>query len=260
MKIATWNVNSVRARIDGVYGWVRHNRPDVLCLQETKCVDGQFPVREFELLGYRAVYYGQKSYNGVAILSPHAIETPHRGFVDGGAGEDVEARLISATVCGVRVLCAYVPNGHEVGSAKYAYKLKWLERLRREALDARHSADELLAVCGDFNVAPDDRDVWDARLWRGSILCHEQVRGAYEEVVAFGLVDTWRALNPDAPSAFTWWDYRAGSLTDDLGVRIDMVLATEALAARCSKVAVDREERARDKPSDHAPVVAHFDL
>lgn len=259
MKVVTWNVNSVRARIDRVYQWIKQHRPDVVCLQETKCADGAFPRREFELLGYRAVFHGQKTYNGVAILSPHAIEDTSRGFADGGPGEDEQARLIAATVCGVRVISAYVPNGKRVGSAHFDYKLRWLERLRDEYLDARHSPDEPLLLCGDFNVAPTDEDVWSPTHWRDTILTDPGVRRAFERVRDFGLADTFRQHHPEAEGAFSWWDYRRGSFTKNLGVRIDFVLATAPMAARCVGASIDREERAGRKPSDHAPVLALFE-
>ena len=257
MKVVTWNVNSVRARIDRVYQWIQQHRPDVLCLQETKCVDGAFPRREFELLGYQAVVHGQKTYNGVAILSPHELEDPLVGFEGGGPGEDDQARLVAATVCGVRVLSAYVPNGKRVGDPAFRYKLGWFARLRGY-LEARHAPDEPLLVCGDFNVAPTDADVWSPERWAGTILCHDKVRAAFDELRGFGLIDTFRHHHPAREGAFSWWDYRGRSLAENRGARIDFVLATSPMRARCARARIDREERAGPKPSDHAPVIATF--
>lgn len=261
MKIATWNVNSVRARCERVYQWLKTHQPDILCLQETKCVDGAFPNREFELLGYKSVFYGQKSYNGVAILSPHEIEDTFVGFVneDPDRGEDEQARLIAATIKGVRVISAYVPNGTKVGSKNWNYKLDWMDRLRDNYLaELFDPADDLL-LCGDFNVAPTDEDVWAPDLWSNSIICHDDVRSRLERILEFGFTDTYHQHHPDKKGAYTWWDYTTGSLKKNKGVRIDFILATDSMRQRCSETWIDLEERGQKKPSDHAPLVAIFE-
>ena len=259
MHVVTWNVNSVRARIERVHAWLKAHRPDIVCLQEIKCLDRLFPQRELELLGYHCATYGQKTYNGVAILSAHPIHDIRRGFHDLGQDEqDDQARLIAASIQGVDVVCAYVPNGQRVGSEAWDYKIAWLEKLRAQILDQRYDPHAPLLVCGDFNVAPEDRDMWNPRSWHDSIVSHPQARAAYHDVLAFGLHDTTRALLPDQEALYTWWDYRRDSLAKNRGLRIDMILATQPLLDRCQRVAIDREERTRTRPSDHAPVQAWF--
>lgn len=258
MKIATWNLNSIRARIDALYYWLKAERPDVVCVQESKCMDHLFPWKELELLGYKSVYHGQKSYNGVAILSPHPLTDVYKGFVDGGPGEDPQARLIAATVQGVRVICAYVPNGHAVGSDKFRYKLEWLERLRAQYLDVHHDPSHDVLLCGDFNVAPRDEDVWDEEMWSHSILNHPHVLRAFTRVLDFGFTDAHTHLHPDLCDQFSWWDYSREGFSRNRGVRIDFVLATPSMLARCERVRIDIEERGKTKPSDHAPVIATF--
>lgn len=262
MKIATWNVNSVRARCERVYQWLKQQRPDILCLQETKCVDGAFPNREFELLGYKSVFYGQKSYNGVAILSPHPIEDVFYGFVNedpsADPGEDEQARLIAATIQGVRVVSAYVPNGTRVGSANFDYKLDWMDRLRDAYLADHFDPGDDLILCGDFNVAPTDEDVWAPDLWSNSIICHDDVRSRFERILDFGFTETFRSLHPEQQGAYTWWDYTRGSVQQNKGVRIDFILATDSMQARLEETWIDLEERKQKKPSDHAPLVATF--
>ena len=257
MRIASWNVNSIRARLDRVAAWVRANRPDALCLQETKAQDHEFPVAVFRELGYTSVVHGQKSYNGVAILSPHPLDDVVRGFDDGG-DEDDGTRLIAATVRGVRVYSAYVPNGQMVGSAAWDAKLLWLARLRR-TLELRHQPDDLAAVCGDFNVAPEERDVYDPQFWRTTVLFHPEARASLRHLCEFGLVDTLR-LHHEEPALYSWWDYRMLAFPKNMGLRIDLILATRALAARCTAAGIDREARKGNLPSDHAPITADFDL
>lgn len=259
MQITTWNVNSIRARLDRAYNWIKTNRPDILCVQETKVVDGAFPFREFELLGYKSVFYGQKSYNGVAILSPHPIEDVFYGFTNKGEDEDEQARLIAAKIKGVHVVNVYVPNGTEVGSKAFDYKLAWLERLRDEYLKQRYHTSDQLVVCGDFNIAPADRDVWSVPRWRDSIITHDKVRDAYQHLLNFGLTDVFRE-HDHSEDAYTWWAYRGGALAKNRGVRIDMHLCTPSLAERCTHVEIDTDERSGEKPSDHAPLIAKFDL
>lgn len=259
MKIATWNVNSIRARLDNLYAWLKHHEPDVVCIQESKCMDHLFPWKELELLRYRAVYHGQSRYNGVAILSRHPIEHVYKGFVDGApTGQDPQARLIAATVLDTRILSAYVPNGSEVGSKHFDYKLRWLRRLRDDYLDRLHTPEQPLLLCGDFNIAPSDLDVWNAALWKDSIITHEDARRAFEHVLDFGLHDTFRHLHPEVTDAFSWWDYSKQGFAENRGVRIDSIYATRPLLERCTSVTIDTEERARSKPSDHAPILATF--
>jgi exodeoxyribonuclease III len=254
MMIASWNVNSVNARRERLLRWLATHQPDVLCLQELKGLDEAFPSADVYELGYQCALYGQRTYNGVAILAKSAIEDVRRGLDDGD--DDVEARFLSARVAGVRVLCCYVPNGQEISSAKYVYKLRWLDRLRAH-LERHHTPGEPLVVCGDFNIAPEDRDCYDPEGWRDSVLFHAAVREKWRLLTDWGLVDTFRKHVPDA-GKYSWWDYRMLSFPKGRGLRIDHVLATSVLAARCSAAAIDREERKGKQPSDHAPVSAVF--
>lgn len=254
MRIATWNVNSIRAREARLRAWLEQERPDVLCLQEVKVENGLFPSLLFASLGYQVVTHGQRTYNGVAIAARGELTDVTTGFGDGG--DDEQARFIVATFAGVRVASVYTPNGQAVGTDKYAYKLEWLGRLRRW-LDARDRG-AALALCGDWNVAPGDLDVHDPRRWTGSILCSEPERAAYRTLLEWGLTDTYRARHPDG-RAFSWWDYRGVSFFKDHGLRIDMILASAPLAARLTECGIDREARKGRDASDHAPVVATFD-
>ncbi len=254
MLIATWNVNSIRARLDRVCAWLESRQPDVVCLQETKVEDAAFPHERMGDLGYHVAHYGQRTYNGVAILSKTPAEDVRCGMGDGG--EDIEqARLIAGTVNGVRIISAYFPNGGEIGSEKYRFKLAWMGRLRRY-LDASCKAELPLALCGDFNVAPEDRDVHDPALWRNTVLFSDEVRVALESVRAFGFVDAYRLHH--AEPAFSWWDYRQLAFPKNMGLRIDHIFVTQALAARCTDARIDRDERKGKQPSDHAPVLAEF--
>jgi exodeoxyribonuclease-3 len=251
MRIATWNVNSVRARLERVIGWLDTAAPDVACLQETKATDADFPLAAFTARGWRVVTHGQKTYNGVAIVARSEPQAVVRGMGDGDP--DAEARFLAATVGGVRLIDVYVPNGQEVSSAKYDYKLRWLKRLRG-FLDSNHRPDEPLVVCGDFNIAMDDRDVWDVAKWQGQCLFSEPEKAALRDVQAFGLVDALRLRHADA-GLFTWWDYRMGAFHRGWGLRIDHFLVTSSIAARLRDVTIDREARKGEQPSDHAPVV-----
>jgi len=253
MRLATWNVNSVRARLERLLAWLERNEPDVMCLQETKATDEAFPREPIEEAGYHAAVFGQKTYNGVAILSRAEPEGVHRGLDD-----DPEARFLEARVGKLVVLCAYVPNGQAVGSDKWAYKLGWLRRLRAH-LERHHTPDEPLVLVGDFNVAPDDRDVALPEAWADSVLCHAEGRAALENVCRWGLVDVVRAPPPDG-GVYSWWDYRQLAFPKNNGLRLDHVLATRPLADRCARAWIDRDERKGETPSDHAPVVAEFDL
>ncbi len=254
LRIATWNVNSVRARLPRLVAWLSGRRPDVVCLQETKVVDDDFPFGELEAIGYRCTVHGQKTYNGVAILSRAPATDVTRGLP--GDGPDAERRLLAATIGDVRVVSAYAPNGGEVGSEKYAFKLAWFRRLR-EFLDTACDPGAPLALCGDLNVAPEDRDVYDPELWRGQILCSEAERAAFRELLSWGAVDTLR-LHRAEGGLFTWWDYRNGAFHRGWGLRIDHVLASPGLASRCNGIEIDRDARKGEKPSDHAPLVATF--
>lgn len=258
MKAATWNVNSIRARLERLLDWLGRESPDVVCLQELKVTEDEFPHTELARAGWRTAVSGQKTYNGVAILAREPLTAISTGLGDGVA--DDEARLIGATVAGVRVLSAYVPNGKSVGSDKWKYKLAWLRRLRAY-LDANCSADEPLLLCGDFNVAPDPvLDVARPEEWEGSVLCHEEVRALLRDVTAWGggFTDVLRHTNPEGPGPYTWWDYRMLGFAKGNGLRIDHILATRPLAARLVRSWVAREERKGKLPSDHAPVLAEF--
>jgi exodeoxyribonuclease III len=254
MKIATWNVNSVLARTDNVASWLETARPDVACLQETKCIDDRFPCLEFENKGYGSALFGQATYNGVAVLSRGPIEVLRRGLPDDT--EDAQRRLLDIRTQGVRIINVYAPNGEKVGSNKYSFKLAWYGRLR-QYLDTYCQTDEPLILCGDFNVAPDERDVYDPRVWEGRILFSIPEREALGRIVSWGLVDLFRAHHAE-PGLFTWWDYRAGAFRRNQGLRIDHLLATAPLAERCTGVEIDRQVRAKERPSDHAPVIAEF--
>lgn len=256
MLVATWNVNSLKARIPRVEEWLQMIRPDVLCLQETKLSDAQFPHMAFEALGYESVHHGQGQWNGVAILSRVGIEDSAAGFDDGDE-PDVDARVIWATCGGVRVASVYVPNGRELDHDHYRYKLAWLARLRRH-LDLHHTPDELLVVMGDWNIAPDDRDVWNPAAFVGSTHVSQPERDALSEVKAWGLVDTFRERYSDG-GLFSYWDYRAGDFHQKRGMRIDYLLSSRALAAHDLADLIDRNARKGTKPSDHAPVLGLFD-
>jgi exodeoxyribonuclease-3 len=252
MRIVTWNVNSVRARLDRLLAFLERAAPDVVCLQELKVPDAEFPADAVRAAGYHAAVHGQRTYNGVAILSRHEPAAVQTGL--GEAMADDQARVISAMVDGVRVVSAYVPNGQVVGSDKWDYKLAWLDALRRW-LEALPSGPMIL--CGDFNVAPDDRDVARPEEWRDSVLCHDNGRRALQAVLSLGLVDTVR-LHHEGPGPFSWWDYRMLAFPKGNGLRIDHVFATPDLAARCAAAGVDRDERKGKLPSDHAPVIVDF--
>jgi exodeoxyribonuclease III len=256
MKLATWNVNSVTARLPLIQQWLDSARPDVLCLQETKCVDEKFPRQALAELGYAAETLGQPTYNGVAIISRLPSGDVRRGFSE--SRFDAQARMITATVGGVRVVNVYVPNGGFVGSDKYGFKLEWMRRLR-QYFDAEYEKGEQVLLCGDFNVAPDDDDVHDPDLWRGKILFSEPERRALGEIKAWGLTDAFRLHNPDVKQ-YSWWDYRAGSFRRNLGLRIDHIYVSQPLAERLAASWIDKEPRKWERPSDHTPVVAEFNL
>lgn len=255
MKIATWNVNSLNVRLPHVLDWLDTARPDVLVLQEIKQVTEKFPVDELREAGYHGVANGQKTYNGVAVISRSVANdnvTDFPGF------DDSQRRILASTIDGVRVVNLYVPNGSSVGSEKYDYKLNWLAALKG-FLDDELRAHEKLVVLGDFNIAPDDRDVHDPEKWGEDILCSPKERAAYQALIDLGLTDVFRKF--DQPeNTFSWWDYRAAGFRRNAGLRIDLILASETLSNVCEKSYVDREPRSWERPSDHTPVVAEFAL
>jgi exodeoxyribonuclease-3 len=254
MKITTWNVNGLRARLTHVIDFLREHEPDVLCLQETKVQDDLFPREVLEDEGYNVEFWGQKSYNGVAILSAHPLEDVFRGMPDDPP--DAERRVLGAIAGEFMVLNLYVPNGQEVGTDKYREKLDWLRRLRT-LLDARYSTHEHVVVVGDFNVTLDDRDVHDPQWWHERILCSTAERQAMRNVMAFGLDDALRR-HRDEGGIYTWWHYTAGAAFKDDGLRIDYVLTSPPATKRCTEVIVHKDLRTKKTPSDHVPVTAVF--
>ena len=251
MKLATWNVNSLKVRLPQLLTWLAREQPDVVCLQETKLDDHGFPRQEIEAAGYYVAFSGQKTYNGVALL---AREGPTEIVVGNPLCPDEQKRLLTATIRGICVVCAYVPNGQAVGSDKYAYKLEWLEGLARWVSE-RLAANPQLVVAGDFNIAPDDQDVYDPAAWAGQILCSDPERAAFRSLLGLGLKDSFRLFDQPAKS-FSWWDYRMLGFQKNRGLRIDHILLSEALAVRCKAARISREVRKLERPSDHAPVIA----
>jgi len=251
VKLATWNVNSLKVRLEQLLDWMATDAPDVICLQETKLDDPKFPVAEIEGAGYQVVFSGQKTYNGVAIAS----RTPSTNVVRGIPGfADEQKRVIAATIGNIRVIDAYVPNGQSVESDKYRYKLDWLDAFAGWLADEmkRHSD---IAVLGDFNIAPEARDVHDPKAWEGKVLFSEPERQAFASLINLGLVDSFRLFDQPEKS-FTWWDYRLNAFKRGMGLRIDHILLSPTLAKRCCSVSVLKNMRALERPSDHAPVVA----
>ena len=251
MKLATWNINSIRAREARLAAWLDRERPDVLCLQETKVEDAGFPVAKLRDAGYEVATFGQRSYNGVAICARTPLADVARGLGDGEADEP--ARLVAATVLGLRVVCVYVPNGEDLASEKFPYKLAWYRRLRA-FLERTSSPEAPLVVCGDMNVTADDRDVCAPEKWAGHIHGSETERAALAELRGFPLEDLYRKLHPDG-RAYSWWDYRGVAFFKDQGLRIDHVYATASIAARCTACRIDRDARKGQDASDHAPVI-----
>lgn len=257
--VATWNVNSLRARADRVRPWLERHRPDIVCLQEIKMQTAEFPLLEMQALGYHAVAFGQKTYNGVAILArvEHGAPTEVACGMDDG-DPDTEARLVVARIPGLNLVVGsvYVPNGQSIDSDKYAYKLRWLRRFR-EHVGRHFKASEPLLLCGDYNIAPDDQDVYDPAGWRDTVICHHEAREGLSALMAFGLHDTLRRIEPSS-KIYTYWDYRQLSFPKNLGLRIDHILCTAPLAERCLAARVDRDARKGEKPSDHAPLLVTF--
>jgi len=255
MIIATWNVNSIRARETRLLDWLRSRRPDVLCVQELKATERDFPFEALRQSGYYAAVFGQKTYNGVAILARSEPEDVERGFCDDV--DDVQARFIAATVNGVRVLSAYAPNGEQVRSEKYIYKMNWFSRLRSYLKD-RTLLTGPVAICGDLNMAPEERDIANPDAWEGSVLFNPDMRAEFRDLLSMGLVDTFR-LHEAVSGHYSWWDYRNRAFERNDGLRIDHILVSRALGSRCTAARIDREARKGKKRSDHAPVLAVFD-
>ena len=256
MILATWNVNSVNKRLAQLLEWLDRVKPNVVCLQETKVVDEKFPAAEIQALGYHVEFFGEKAYNGVAIIS----DTPLSG-VERGMEREVppgSRRMIAGTYGDVRVIDVYIPNGGEVGSDKYVYKLEWMHALK-EHLSARHNPGELLVIMGDFNIAPLDIDVWDPRGAEGGILVSEKERRALEDLQSWGFIDVFRKFHSQA-GLYSWWDYRMNAFRRNRGFRIDHIWATIPLSEKAKSIYIDKEPRKQEQPSDHAPVLVEFEL
>ena len=258
MRIATWNVNSLKARLPRVEEWLDYARPDVLCMQETKLADDQFPVMPFSALGYEVAFCGEGRWNGVAIASKVGIEDVVAGFSPEAEEDPVEARLLSATCGGVRVGSLYVPNGRAVGTEHYEHKLEWLGRVRRW-VEASYKPSDPIALCGDFNIAPEDRDVYDPAAFVGATHVSPPEREALRSLLDWGLVDGFRVVY-DQPRIYSWWDYRAGDFHQGRGMRIDLLLLSEPLAKQVTWGLVDRNARKGKLPSDHAPVLLDIEV
>ena len=255
MKIATWNVNSMKVRLAHVLEWLAAQQPDVLVLQEIKQVTDAFPAEALSEAGYSSLANGQKTYNGVAIVSRTDASDPITAIPD---YDDVQKRVLAATIGGVRVVNLYVPNGQAVGSDKYDYKLGWLAALRRY-LESELRQHDKVVVLGDFNIAPADEDVYDPQKWGEAILCSPRERAALASLLELGLSDVFRKFDqPD--KSFSWWDYRAAGFRRNAGLRIDLILTSQAMTTSCTSSFIDKEPRAWERPSDHTPVVAEFDL
>ncbi len=255
MKIAAWNVNSLKVRLPQLLEWLAAEQPDVVCLQETKLEDHNFPSADIQAAGYEVAFSGQKTYNGVALLSRIGISdvvcgNPHF--------PDPQKRLIAATVNGIRVVCAYIPNGQALDSEKFTYKLAWLEALENWLGD-QLAVNPQLALAGDFNIAPEDRDVHNPAAWEGQILCSPAERAAFQRLLALDLKDSFRLFDQPEKS-FSWWDYRMLGFQRNQGLRIDHILLSAPLAVQCKAAGIDREMRKKERPSDHAPVTADLAL
>ncbi|MGI8495303.1 MAG: exodeoxyribonuclease III [Pyrinomonadaceae bacterium] len=256
MKIATWNVNSIAIRLEQVLRWLNATETDVLCLQETKCTDEKFPLAEFENAGFKAAFMGQKSYNGVAIISRFSIEDVLYNFPEDA--EDAPKRLIAGTINNIRIVNTYIPNGTELGTDKFTFKLDWLQRLRN-LFDAACPTDSDILLCGDFNVAPDERDVWSVPAWEGKLHFTKPERAAIHHVKQWGFTDVFRQINGDA-QIFSWWNYREGAFFKNHGLRIDHIWTSKSLAEKCLACWIDKEPRGWERPSDHTPVVGDFKM
>jgi exodeoxyribonuclease-3 len=253
MKLATWNVNSLKVRLPQVLELLAAQKPDALCLQETKSEDVNFPLGEINAAGYQAAFSGQKTYNGVAILSPTAATDVSIGIP---AFDDPQKRVIAATVNDVRMICVYIPNGEAVESDKYKYKLDWLMKLINW-LKQEMTKYPKLALLGDYNIAPEDRDVYDPKFWTGKVLFSEPEKAAFKDLIALGLTDSFRLFD-QAEKSYSWWDYRMNGFKRNLGLRIDHILLTQELAKSCKSCSIDKNMRAKERPSDHAPVIVEI--
>ncbi len=252
--VASWNVNSIRVRAEQVAAWLAERRPDVLALQELKVPEEEFPREIFEELGYRALVHGQKTWNGVALLARGDLAEVRRRLP--GMEDDPQARFLAARADGVLVAGVYVPNGQAVGTDKYAYKLRWLEALARWFEEERDPSEPLV-LCGDFNIAPDERDLWDPEAFRDQVLFSAPERAALERLLSWGLADVFRRFHEEG-GHYSWWDYRQAAFRRNMGARIDLVLVTPPLLERALSAEIDRAPRRLPRPSDHAPVLATF--
>lgn len=255
MKIASWNVNSLRVRLPHVLDWVTTEQPDILALQETKVLDENFPLEEINDVGYEVIYSGQKTYNGVAILSKNKAESDIVTELPGL--DNKQKRIFAATIDGIRVLNLYVVNGQSVDSEKYLYKLKWLEKIH-QFVQTEIKKHPNYIILGDFNIVTSDDDVDDPEKWRDRIFCTDKERQALKHIKDIGFTDTYRQFEQE-PGKWSWWDYRAGCFARDVGLRIDLILASESMAKKCQSSIIDRDPRTWDRPSDHAPVMAVFE-
>jgi len=252
MRIASWNVNSVRARLVNITGWLEATRPDVLLMQEIKCETDAFPRLEFEAMGYQCHVAGQKSYNGVALLSLHPATDVMVGLLDNNA--DAQVRYIEATVQGLRIASLYLPNGNPMGTEKYDYKLAWMGQLKQH-VQKLLKTERPFMLGGDFNVIPDPADVYDPKGWEQDALFHPRTHAAYREITNLGLTEAYRALHPDTKEAYTFWDYQAGAWPRNLGLRIDHFLLSPEAADRLVSCEIDTAPRGQDKASDHTPII-----
>ncbi len=254
LKIATWNVNSLRVRLEQVLDWIKNEQPDLLALQETKIIDADFPVDAIKQLGFNVTYSGQKTYNGVALITRHPVSDPITDVPD---FTDPQRRILGVTYEGIRFFNLYVPNGERVDSEKYHYKLNWLQNVK-DHLQKELSQNPNCVILGDFNIAPENRDVHDPDMWEGRILCSESERSMLSSILSTGFVDCFRIHSDE--KAFSWWDYRLNSFKRDLGLRIDHIFASGALPQKCTQCYIDKAPRGHERPSDHAPVIAEFNI
>jgi exodeoxyribonuclease-3 len=251
MRLASWNVNSINARLDAALTWLDEGRPDVLALQELKCMEDGFPRLEFEAKGFHVLVAGQKSYNGVALISRFPLEDPVIGLA--GDASDKQARYVEATVAGVRVASIYLPNGNPIGTEKFTYKLAWMDRLRLRAAELLRSGQPV-ALMGDFNVIPTPEDCYDPSQWTDDALYQSETRAQFRALCWLGYYDAFRTVKPGAPAAYTFWDYQAGAWQKDNGIRIDHIMLSAGAIDRLEDVDIDRRPRGRIRPSDHTPI------